>query len=261
MVKNMKTGHKPTLRVLHILEIISKNNNELTFTDIYSKLKISKSTIQPILKTLVEENFINYNEVTKTYSIGFDFFKNAQVFLNDESLFVIIKNEMKKIVDKCDEICQMGTIDKSDPRKVFYIAKENSKQPIQLISSVGKSLPAHATALGKCLLTRYNDSEIRNLYSDGLEKLTENTITDINQFIQNIDDVRKNGYATEDGESSSNITCIAFPLISEGHIAASISISIPKYRATDEKKAFVKDVLYKHCKKINEILLDIPLPF
>lgn len=261
MVKYMKTEHRPTLRVLNILEVISENNNELTFTDIYSKLKISKSTIQPILKTLVEENFINYDKSTKTYSIGFNFFKYAQVFLNDENPFVIIKGEMKKIVNECNEICQMGTIDKSDPKKVFYIAKEISDQPIQLISSVGKSLPAHATALGKCLLTRYSDSEIRQLYSDGLEKLTENTITDIDQLIENINIVRKNGFAVEDGESSSSITCIAFPLISKGHIAASISISIPKYRATDEKKLFIKETLSKHCKKINEILDDIPLTY
>ena len=43
--------HNPTKRVIDILNIISKNSDKLTFSNISKNLEIPKSTLSPILKT------------------------------------------------------------------------------------------------------------------------------------------------------------------------------------------------------------------
>ena len=70
----------------------------------------------------------------------------------------------------------MGILDQD---RVLYVAREDSPQPIRLISWVGTRLPANATAVGKALLSGLTNEEVRALYAGGLPRLTEQTITDV----------------------------------------------------------------------------------
>ena len=240
--------HNPTLRVIEILNLISRKN-DLTLTDISYELNFSKSTIQPVLKTLLNSEYIKQNTNTRTYEIGFEVFKIGQSYLNNNNAFDLIKNSMKEIVNECNEICQMGVYDNKNTKNVFYIAKEEpSSQSVALISSIGTSLPAHATALGKCLLSSFSNDYISDLYRDEMEKLTKNTITDVKELILQLDDIRRNGYSIEAEEATEGIECIAIPLMQSNKVIASLSVSLPMYRSSDEKIEIIKGLLLKHKK-------------
>ncbi|NLY08273.1 MAG: IclR family transcriptional regulator, partial [Tissierellia bacterium] len=202
------TTHKPTKRVLDVLNYISSSNEGKNLTDISNQLNISPSTLQPILKTLLNEGFIDVDNF-KFYRIGINSFITGQKYVNNTNTFSIIKKEMKEIVHKCNEICQLGVHDNIEPGNVIYLYKEEPYQAIQLMSSIGLSLPAYASALGKCLLSQFTDEEIKMIYNHGMEKLTNNTITDVDILIKQIREMEKLGYSHEVGESSPDIECYA----------------------------------------------------
>lgn len=78
-----------------------------------------------------------------------------------------ITQVMKEVASKCQETCQMGILDQD---RVLYVAREDSPQPIRLISWVGTRLPANATAVGKALLSGLTNEEVRALYAGGLPR-------------------------------------------------------------------------------------------
>lgn len=250
----MENLHNPTHRVVRIINLISQRD-DLTLTEISNILNISKSTLQPILKTLIELDFLTFNSDQRTYKIGIGIFKSAQAYFGTNDSFEIIKKSMKNIVKECNEICQMGIYDKVRPGNVFYIAKEEPMQSISLISNIGTSLPAYATALGKCILSGFTNEKIREIYREGLSPLTEHTVSNIDILINEVDFVRKNKYAYEQEESAKDVVCIAIPLIQNREVIASISVSIPKYRSTIEKVKHIKEVLVGQ-KNILELVLD-----
>lgn len=254
------TNHNPTLRVINILNLVSQKN-ELTLTEISNELEISKSTLQPILKTLANHGYLSQGNNNKTFKIGMSTFKIGQTFINDNNPYDVIRKSMKNIVSDCNEICQMGIYDENNPGHVLYIAKEEPLQSIALISNIGTSLPAHATALGKCLLAYFPKDYVKNLYSNGMEKLTENTISDLDTLLEEIKKVRINNFASECGESTEEIECIAVPLIQDNKAIASISVSLPMYRSSPEKISYIIDLLIKEKNNIDALLENMSLIF
>lgn len=234
--------HKPTKRVIDILLNISKYQEGLNFTEISKLTEIPKSTLSPILKTLVDEKMLYLNEYTMKYKVGSRSFKIGYSFVDNLDIMAEIRQKMQIVVDECDEICQLGIL---DDKNVLYIAKVEPLQAIKLESSVGKSLPAHVTALGKCLLTNFSDAEIKSMYKDGMEKYTKNTITDIDVFLKEIGNVRKLGIAYEWGEANEQVMCLAVPINNNHKAILSISVSVPIYRADKVKLKKIEQILKK----------------
>lgn len=242
--------HKPTLRVLDILLFVSENKGA-SLSEIADNTGIPKSTISPILKTLCLNNFLYINE-NNQYFIWKNAYKVGMSFLDTYNVTDIIKKHMENIVEECNEICQLGVYVDGD---ILYIAKIDPQQPIKLISNVGKSLPAYAAALGKAILGKFSTEKIREIYKDGLFPITDKTTTDIDILIDQVNKAKINGYAYEKEETNRDIECIAVPLCSKGEIFAAISISIPVYRSSDEKRKSIVGILLDHKKKI-ELDLD-----
>lgn len=247
----MPTIHKPTERVVLILKAVSECDSGCTLTDICQMTGISKGTAFPILCTLTDLGFLYKHPQTNIYTIGAECFRAGYSFLRNINIFSIITDTMDEIVHECSEICQLGIFQNGE---VFYIAKSEPYRAIKLMSSIGRSLPAYASALGKCLLSGLTDEEIRQLYASGLKPLTQNTIIDIEVLIEQIHAVRQENYASERGESSPDIECIAVPLSNRGKVFASMSISIPIYRSSPKQLKKMQSVLLEKKKKLEDFM-------
>lgn len=242
IIKRGKTMHMPTKRVIKILKCLSLSDSPLSLSEISKYTDISISTLQPILRTLNEYKYISQNEL-KQYQIGIELFKIGNEYINNNATIDIIRNSMKNIVHGCNEITQLGILDDNNIN-VIYIAKEEPYQAIKLMSSVGKALPAYASALGKSLLSNYNPDIINKIFSTTkLEPLTSNTITDVNKLIDEINQVKIDGYSHEKGESDKDIECFAIPVTIRNKIKYSISVSAPIYRMSSQKTNLIKKTL------------------
>ena len=169
---------------------IASEKEELTLSEISEKTNIPKSTISPILSTMVNLKFLSRKDNMK-YKIGINTFIAGESYLESTSLLEMIKTNMGEIVKECNEICQLGII---QDNKVFYIAKKEPTQSIQLMSYVGKFLPIYSTALGKVLISKKSNEEIKELIGPTLDPLTEYTIKDMDSFLEEIEKVKSVSY-------------------------------------------------------------------
>lgn len=243
--------HKPTERVVNILNIISKNSGQLTFSNISKLIDIPKSTLSPILKTLVELELLVIDPTSQTYTIGLNTFQIGQTYLENINGLDLIKSHMRAIVNECNENCQVGI---NHNHEVLYLARIESSQPIKMMSSIGRNLPLYCTGLGRALLCEYSESTIKNLYSNELRKFTENTITDVNEIVKIIEKAKNDGYCEEIGEITSDAQCIAVPIISNGNIIAALGVSLPIFRASSESIEKIKHLLIEHSTIISKEL-------
>ena len=232
--------HKPTERVLDILELLSQNHDGLPLSKIASLLSIPKGTLSPIIHTLNKRNFLSYNSDAGPYSISLHAYLVGETFASQKSAFQYVHEQMSAIVNRIDEICQLGILDQGN---VLYISKVDSKEPIRLLSYVGKKLPAYATALGKALISPLNESDLRQLYPMGLHPLTPYTITDFHVLAQELDTIKTSSIAHEKEESMAHLECFAVPLFSGAELIASISVSVPMFRLSNDKSETIKQTL------------------
>lgn len=247
----IQTEHRPTSRVLDILELLSSSTEGYTLTEIADAINIPKSSIFPVIHTMNQRRFISINKQTSKYIIGINTFAVGSFYLNKLDILELIKEEMKHIVDEGLETCQLGVLDKTD---VLYIAKIDSLQPIRLISSVGNRLPAYCTALGKSLLCDYSISKLRTLYHNKLKSYTKNTITNFDVLHEQLVVIRETNIAMECEESTDHIKCIAVPVYKDNRIVLSISVAIPTFRETPEKIELIKKLLIQSKNKIETLM-------
>lgn len=236
----IKTEHRPTKRVLDILELLSSHPEGLTLTEISDKIKSPISTIYPIVHTMSERKFLYADKNTSKYSIGISSYGVGISYANNTNVFKFIKIQMQHIVNQAREICQLGVLDKNE---VFYIAKVESEEPIRLVSSVGKKLPAYCTAIGKSLLCNKDLNELKKLYPEGLKSYTEYTVASFDELYEQTSKIKVDGFTSEFGELNDYQHCVAVPLFNNKKVVAALSVSIPAFRASAEKIELTKKLL------------------
>ena len=158
---------------------------------------------------------------------------------------------MNSVTESTQETSQFGILEGGN---VLYVAKKDSPQAIRMISWVGTKLPANATAIGKALLSDLTDEQIRDLYRDGLPKLTEHTISDIDLLLGQIEQIRCGEIATETEESTPQMRCFAVPIRQNGRVDAALSISVPIFRYTDEKRVQICQCLREAQQQIEQLV-------
>ena len=247
------TEHKPTERVLNILELLGTTPSGLSLSDIAKQIGSPKTTVAPILHTMASRNFIAYHKDSSLYTIGIGAYLAGISYYGEKSIMQFIKSEMEYAVNETNEICQFGI--RSD-NSVLYIAKVDSKEAIRLVSSVGKRLPLYCTALGKALLYQLPFEKVRALYPNGLEKFTEYTITDFETLKKEWDEINASKFAHEKKETALDICCYAVPNCCNQKTIASLSISVPAFRDTEEKAILIKDILKKVGNTIEQYLFE-----
>ncbi|MGF0096307.1 IclR family transcriptional regulator [Peptoniphilus sp. AGMB00490] len=243
--------HNPTLRVVKILDLINNYENGLSFLEISTKLKIPKSTLSPILKTLEMTNFIEKND-KGCYMASFKLFQLGLSYSGRLDSLSMIKKQMEIVVDKIGEIVQFGVL---VDNMVLYLEKVNSPDNIEIVSSVGKKIPAIYTALGKALLSGFSDAEIIEKFKDyEFVKYTENSITNIDRLLDEIHKVRERGYAVENQEFTHNTSCVAVPIREDGIIKGAMSATYPIFRKTEDTEDFISKVLLEQKEIIEDII-------
>ncbi|WP_312636337.1 IclR family transcriptional regulator [Oscillibacter sp.] len=247
----MPQEHRSTARVLDILEYLAlSKDGGSTLTELSVALDAPKSSLFPILHTLLSRKYIRLDRPSNRYYIGISAYALGGSFADNQGAVDFILQVMEAVVESCEETCQMGVLDRD---KVLYIRKVDSPQPIRMISHVGNRLPANGTAIGKALLSDLKDEEVRELYADGFPRLTEHTVVDFDTLLGQLAQIRKTGIAWEREESAEQLYCWAVPLRRDGQTFAALSVAVPMFRCSEEKKALVLDCLTQAKREIELI--------
>ena len=133
----------------------------------------------------------------------------------------------ESIVADCDETVQMAILEGTE---VVFIAKVESSKTVRLVSRVGSRLPAHCTAVGKMLLSRLTEEEVKALYNgeDELGKMTANSIISVSRLNRELKAVRQRGLSYDDCESNIDVRCVSAPIYDfNNEMVAALSISVP----------------------------------
>jgi DNA-binding IclR family transcriptional regulator len=96
------------------------------------------------------------------------------------------------------------------------------------ISAAGSRLPANCTAIGKALLAWEDRPELEiELGRTPLRTLTPLSNTMPGTLLAELDEIRREGLAHEQGEAQPGWSCVGAPIVVKGHAVAAISLQYP----------------------------------
>ncbi len=228
-------------RTLAFLSSIATSCVSLSVTEIADELKVSKPTAYAIVNSLVSQGYLEKDSDSGKYHIGYCFYAMGQSYprmypflIYAESYALELFENMKLRINLC--------VYKPPMTSLVIASKDTSLVPRR---SGGYMLPAHLSASGKVMLASLPKEKSRELImAADLYPLTPRTITDHEELLRQLADIREQGFATDEEEFVSGRVCVAAPIYdASGSLACTISVAqCPVKRFVEQRDYIIKEV-------------------
>jgi len=132
-----------------------------------------------------------------------------------------------------------------DGKEITLSAIVEAPQTVQVKSlTIGDIGSNHASALGKAILAYFDHNQIEQYFVERpLPAFTPNTITDTKTLLENLAEIKEQGYAMDFEEFMLEVHCIGAPIFDAvGNVFASIAISLPINRANGNQQELISKV-------------------
>ncbi|VFR20747.1 Transcriptional regulator, IclR family [plant metagenome] len=216
-----------------ILKLLAASHVPVRTTELAQQCGLAKSTLYLLLDSLEQRRWIEKSG--GGYIIGVGLYVLGAAYVRHDGLQNAFRIAAADYVSEHNEVIQLATLQGSE---VVYLAREDARRPVRLVSDIGTRLPAHACALGKILLAQLSDDEVRRVLPDTLVSITERTLTKPAELLRDLADVRKSGLGRDLEEVAAGLNCFAVYVgeTSMGRpIAVSSSIPIDRIDKRREK--------------------------
>lgn len=225
-------GVKSARRAVELLEAFGAHHAWLSLTDLHHHTGIPRSSLHGLLRTLRDVGWIESDEAGTRFRLGVQALICGTAYLDRDPVMPYATDALERLRDQVGYTCHFARINGPD---IVYLQTRESRTSAHLVSRVGRTLPAHATALGKALLAELADDELTAVLPQQLSALTEQTITDREALRSELAIVRERGYAGERGQSSADVACVAAVVPYRIPGTDAMSCSIPAEKGTDSE--------------------------
>jgi len=225
---------KSASRALDIIEGLAAEPDGLAFTELARRQAIPKSSLHALLTVLTDRGYVVLDTERRTYGLGIRTWEIGQTWATQRTLVDLAIPMMQRVVREINETTQLAVLDGIEN---VYLAKVDCSHPIRLQSEVGKRLYAHATGLGKVLLSAQTDDDLRARYAGHpFPQVESSPIRSLDHLLQVVAAVRERGFAVDDQEYTPGLRCVAVAVHGGGHqVVAAVSAAIPLMRAGPEQ--------------------------
>ena len=239
------TQVKSVAKALIILNVLAEHQREMSLGDIAKEMQMAKSTAYGLLATLRDFGYIDQSPLDGKYRLGIRLFEVGNIVANRWDVRQVAAPFIQTLVDELGETVHLVVLDKGE---VLYIDKrESSKLSLRIVSQVGTRLPTHCTGVGKVFLANLPIDEVRRIITTkGLTRYTKNTITNLSRLEEELNLVRRQGYAMDNEEIMESLRCVAVPLRDHtGKVCAAISVSGPVSRFDGEQLETIVNLIVR----------------
>jgi len=221
-------------RALDLLEQFQLDENELGVTELSRRMKLHKNNVFRLLATLESRDYVEQNQSTGNYHLGFKNLELGQSILRQSGILRQSRSTLEELTAGSGETSYVAVL--RDFRSV-YLDSVESVLPLRVVPRLGSSFPAHCTATGKVQIAEYSSDLLAStLNGSELQRFTAKTRTDPHDFLLELEQVAVQGYAIEDEELYEGVRCVAAPIRDyTKKIIGAISISGPAIRLTDQR--------------------------
>ncbi|MBP1994554.1 IclR family transcriptional regulator [Paenibacillus eucommiae] len=227
-------------RVLDIFELFTGGTESYNLTEISKNLNMPPSSTYLLLQNMLKRGYLEVDKSGKQFRIGYKLFMIQNRYSQGTSLSEEFYQVAEKIAFDLNETVSLAIRSGS---QLHYIGEKISTQGLRYTPNQGETPPLHATASGKIFLAHMTKEELLELYpTEQLEKITDKTIGTLTELLEELEKVKSRGIGYNMGETVTGVHCVAAAVFdAEQKVVASISISIPVVRITDELWSRIHD--------------------
>jgi IclR family acetate operon transcriptional repressor len=234
---------RSVITALRVLDAVAASQ-PVGVTQLARLLELPKSSVQRTLQTLHSAGWIHPTGVEMTrWSLTQHMLRIAQRSAGELNLRNVAVPVMEELRAATQETVHLAVPDQDS---IIVIERLDSPQAVRTFIPLGMAAPMAASANGKAILAKMSREDVHAFVQRGLAAYTPSTVTDAEELLSQLEEVRRHGYATNNEEWRSGVSAVAAAISTKGGgPIAGISVSTPAQRMSRKLQgqygALVKD--------------------
>lgn len=216
-------------RMMGLLAALARHAAPVNLKQLSGETKLHPSTAHRILSVMVDNRLVDRIE-PGTYRLGIRLLELGSLVKSRISVRQEALPHMQALHQALGETVNLSV--RHDDEVVYIERTAGSSSMMRVVQIIGTRAPLHITAVGKIFLAEDGaDRCLEYARRTGLPRFTENTLTDSEQLVREIDRIRRQGYSFDNEEAEKGVSCIGAGIYNdENRLVAGLSVSAPSDR-------------------------------
>ncbi len=210
-------------------------HGEAGLMELASVLDLNKTTAHRVVSSLQYMGYVKQNSASGKYEVTLKLADLADHVTGRLDIVSAVRPYLEQLMEETGETVHLVQAEGAD---VVYIDKVESRTAtMRMVSRIGSRIPFYRSAVGKAIAARLPEPEVRELWENcEIERTTPYTITNYEDFLETLEEVRRKGYALDNEENETGVRCIGASLDLGGvRPKYAFSISVPIGRMDNDR--------------------------
>ncbi|MCF7847989.1 MAG: IclR family transcriptional regulator [Kiritimatiellales bacterium] len=216
-------------RGLLILERLREHEEGIRLSGLASSMGFPANSVMRIMNAMEYHGYVSRDPQTKKYMLSRKLFSLAYGSAGDKSLMENSLDVMRQLRDELNETIVLSIVSGSEG---LVLDQVQARHPFRFVCDPGTRQPLHASAPCKTILALMPEARLVELLKGmPFTHFTRTTITSRKAYREELDGVRKKGYAVDRAEALEGVHCVAAPILDyRGDARAAITVTGPSNR-------------------------------
>lgn len=218
-------------RGLRILESFDSEHPEWGVRELARALDANPTTIHRLLTTLENFGYVEHSKHSQRYRLSAKVMRLAGRYAEQNPVQDVARRVFEELSGEFEHSFYLGVLNNFE---VVYTAVVEGRGALKISTHVGERIPLHTTAIGKVLLAAQDGAYFERFIAAGpLPRRTDKTKTTPEALQEDIEEVRRSGFAVSLGENFEDIGAVGVPLYdAQGGVVAGLSLGFPLHLLT-----------------------------
>jgi IclR family acetate operon transcriptional repressor len=239
-------GARSIERAAQLLVRVVESDEPETVSELAQRTGLPRSTASRLVAALERQGLVERDGGRGSIRPGPVLVSFARRGVPSADLVSACRPALERLADATGETANLGV---PTPHGVEQLAQRDSRHFLGSTNWVGRTVPYHASAVGKVFLA-YDAVPM----PPKLEPLTARTIVDREDLARDLDDARAAGYAAAVEELEPGLWAVAAPLHGSAGVIGALSVSGPSVRFHDGLLEEVGALLVEESSAVSNLL-------
>jgi len=210
---------KPISNAIDIIRHLSKIRQPATVTQLARELSINPSTCFNILRTLLWEGLVDFDQPSKSYTVGMGVVKLAEGALSDRDRLQSFKPKIHEVAERFGVTLLLWR--RVGDERMLLVLVENSSADLQIHLRTGQRLPLLLGATGRVVASHLGLTKLE--IRERFRALRWARRLSFEEYWRDVQVAAVRGWAVDDGCFGAGTTTVAAPVFdSAGRVSHSL---------------------------------------
>ncbi|OBV37550.1 IclR family transcriptional regulator domain-containing protein [Janthinobacterium psychrotolerans] len=209
-------------RGLAVLRSFGAQAPQQTLSEVAERAQLTRAGARRILLTLLQLGYVEadgrlFRLTPKVLDLGYAYLSSLPIWTQAQPL-------LEELMQALRQSCSATVLDGDD---IVYVVRLSAHRTMSINLGIGSRLPSYCTSMGRVLLSNLAPDALRARLSNmALLKVTPATKVDIEALMEEIAQVRRQGWCLVQEELEQGLVALAAPVFDRsGKIVAAINVS------------------------------------